>query len=84
MYYRVALYQSAIQVHPPSGWQWKSTVLSSLSALLQFLRLCRALPQDHCGCSPPPHGRAWRSSWCRRTRDWDPLRSRQPTFSTRD
>ena len=62
MYYRVALYQRAIQVHPPPAWQWKSTVLSSLSALLQFLRLCRALPQDRCGCSPPPHGRAWRSS----------------------
>jgi hypothetical protein len=46
MYYRVALYHSAIQVHPPPSWQWKSTVLSSLSALFQFLRLHRALPQD--------------------------------------
>jgi hypothetical protein len=46
MYYRVAWYQSAIQVNPPPAWQWKSTVLSELAALLQFLRLHRALPQD--------------------------------------
>lgn len=46
MYYRVALYQSAIQVNPSPPWQWKSTVLSELAALLQFLRLYRALPQD--------------------------------------
>ncbi|MGZ3642913.1 MAG: hypothetical protein ACXVCM_03590 [Ktedonobacteraceae bacterium] len=42
MYYRVA-----IQVEPSPLWQWKSTVLSSLDALFQFLRLYRALPQDH-------------------------------------
>jgi hypothetical protein len=42
MYYRVA-----IQVEPAPGWQWKSTVLSSLDTLFQFLRLYRALPQDH-------------------------------------
>jgi len=42
MYYRVA-----IQVEPSPLWQWKSTVLSSLNALFQFLRLHRALPQDH-------------------------------------
>jgi len=46
MYYRVAWYQSAIQVHPLSGWQWKSTVLSSLQTLFQLLRLYSALPQD--------------------------------------
>jgi hypothetical protein len=46
MYYRVAWYQSAIQVHPLPGWQWKSTVLSSLETVLQFLRLYSALPQD--------------------------------------
>jgi len=46
MYYRVAWYQSAIQVHPLPTWQWKSTVLSSLQTLLQFLRLYSALPQD--------------------------------------
>jgi len=46
MYYRVAWYQSAIQVHPLPGWQWKSTVLSSLQTLFQFLRLYSALPQD--------------------------------------
>jgi hypothetical protein len=42
MYYRVA-----IQVDTESTWQWKSTVLSSLDTLFQFLRLLRALPQDH-------------------------------------
>ena len=41
MYYRVA-----IQVDPLPLWQWKSTALSSLDALFQFLRLYRALPQD--------------------------------------
>lgn len=41
MYYRVAL-----QVEPSPFWQWKSTVLSSLDALFQYLRLYRALPQD--------------------------------------
>lgn len=41
MYYRVA-----IQVDAAPTWQWKSTVLSSLSALFQFLRLLRALPHD--------------------------------------
>jgi hypothetical protein len=41
MYYRVAF-----QVEPALAWQWKSTVLSSLGTLFQFLRLYRALPQD--------------------------------------
>jgi hypothetical protein len=41
MYYRVA-----IQVDPSEHWQWKSTVLSSLNTLFQFLRLYRALPPD--------------------------------------
>jgi hypothetical protein len=41
MYYRVA-----IQVDLSPLWQWKSTVLSSLDALFQWLRLYRALPQD--------------------------------------
>src|SRR5215469_12986162 len=41
MYYRVA-----IQVEPSPLWRWKSTVLSSLDALFQYLRLYRALPQD--------------------------------------
>lgn len=41
MYYRVA-----VQVDPSPLWQWKSTVLSSLDALFQFLRLYRALPHD--------------------------------------
>ena len=42
MYYRVA-----IQVDPSPVWNWKSTMLSELSALFQWLRLYRALPQDH-------------------------------------
>ena len=41
MYYRVA-----IQVGPSLTWQWKSTALSELSALFQFLRLYAALPHD--------------------------------------
>ncbi len=41
MYYRVA-----IQVDQVPDWQWKSTVLSSLDALFQLLRLYRAVPQD--------------------------------------
>jgi len=41
MYYRVAT-----QVDATQTWQWKSTVLSSLDTLFQFLRLFRALPQD--------------------------------------
>lgn len=41
MYYRVA-----IQVDRASAWQWKSTVLSSLDTLFQFLRLLRTLPHD--------------------------------------
>lgn len=41
MYYRVA-----IQVDSSSLWQWKSTVLSELSALFQWLRLYHALPYD--------------------------------------
>lgn len=41
MYYRVAT-----QVDAAPTWQWKSTVLSELSTLFQFLRLFRALPPD--------------------------------------
>ena len=41
MYYRVA-----IQIGPSLTWQWKSTLLSSLDAVYQWLRLFRALPQD--------------------------------------
>ena len=41
MYYRVA-----IQGDSSVLWQWKSTVLSSLDTVLQFLRLYRALPLD--------------------------------------
>ncbi len=41
MYYRVAIHLDQMP-----HWQWKSTVLSELSAVFQWLRLFRALPQD--------------------------------------
>ena len=41
MYYRVA-----IQPRGSVCWQWKSTVLSSLDAVLRFLRLYRSFPAD--------------------------------------
>jgi hypothetical protein len=41
MYYRVAL-----QGDPPLPWQWKSTVLSSLNIVLQWLQVYRAFPQE--------------------------------------
>jgi hypothetical protein len=41
MYYRVAF-----QVDPSSLWQWKSSSLSSLGVLFQWLRLYRALPHN--------------------------------------
>lgn len=41
MYYRIAT-----QPRGSVCWQWKSTVLSSLDALLRFLRLYQAFPAD--------------------------------------
>src|SRR5260370_21045798 len=41
MYYRVA-----IQVDASPAWQWKSTTLSSLNAVFQFLRRFHDLPQE--------------------------------------
>ena len=41
MFYRIAM-----QAGTSPSWQWKSTPLSSLDAVLGFLRLHRALPQD--------------------------------------
>ena len=41
MYYRVAS-----QMDAAPTWQWKSSVLSELATLFQFLRLLRALPHD--------------------------------------
>jgi hypothetical protein len=41
MYYRVAIQRDSSLI-----WQWKSTVLSELSAVFQWLRLYRTLPQD--------------------------------------
>ncbi len=42
MYYRVA-----IQEDMSPTWQWKSTTISSLDPLFQFLRRFHDLPQDH-------------------------------------
>ena len=42
MYYRVAT-----RVDSSPTWQWKSTTISSLNALFQFLRRYHELPQDH-------------------------------------
>jgi len=42
MYYRVA-----IQGDVSPTWQWKSTTISSIDPLLQFLRRFHDLPQDH-------------------------------------
>jgi len=39
-------YCIAMQAGASLSWQWKSTPLSSLDAMLGFLRLHRALPQD--------------------------------------
>jgi hypothetical protein len=41
MYYRVA-----IRVDASSTWRWKSTALSELSVVFQWLRFYHALPQD--------------------------------------
>lgn len=41
MYYRVAIRHDA-----SPAWQWKSTTISSLNALFQFLRRFEKLPQD--------------------------------------
>jgi hypothetical protein len=39
-------YRIAIQGDPSPFWQWKSTALSSLDVLFQWLRLYRRLPHD--------------------------------------
>lgn len=41
IYYRIAM-----QVNHPSRWQWRSTVLSSLGAVLGFLRIYGCIPKD--------------------------------------
>jgi hypothetical protein len=41
MYYRIAIQRDSAVL-----WQWKSTVLSELLTVLQFLRLYQALPLD--------------------------------------
>ncbi len=47
MYYPIAIRWEGDQLNQPPSWQWKSTVLSSLQALFQILRLYGPLPQDH-------------------------------------
>ncbi|HJT56965.1 MAG TPA: hypothetical protein VJ761_10750 [Ktedonobacteraceae bacterium] len=46
MYYRVAIQREADQPDRAAGWQWKSTLLSSLESVLHWLRLYSALSQD--------------------------------------
>jgi hypothetical protein len=46
MYYRVAIQRQGDQLDRPPSWQWKSTTLSSLQTLFQFLRLYGALRLD--------------------------------------
>ena len=46
MYYRVAIQRQGDQLDRPPSWQWRSTLLSSLQTLFQFLRFYGALPQD--------------------------------------
>lgn len=46
MYYRVAIQRSGKHPDQLPNWQWKSTILSSLEALFQFLRLYGALRHD--------------------------------------
>jgi len=43
MYYRVAIQVDDAQ----PTWQWKSTALSSLNILLQWLQFYRAFPREH-------------------------------------
>lgn len=40
-------YRLAFQEHQSSTWTWKSTVLTSLNAVLQLLRIYSCIPQDH-------------------------------------
>ena len=46
MYYRIAIQRRSAQLDQPPSWQWKSTVLSSLQTLFQFLRLFPGLPLE--------------------------------------
>ncbi len=41
MYYRIAL-----QADQSSAWQWKSTVLTSIEAVLGFLKIYRCIPKE--------------------------------------
>jgi len=40
-------YRLAFQERQSSTWTWKSTVLTSLNAVLQLLRIYSCIPQDH-------------------------------------
>jgi len=46
MYYRVAMQRQADQPDGPPSWQWRSTALSSLNSLLQWLQVYRAFPHE--------------------------------------
>ena len=79
MYYRVAT-----QVDPVPTWQWRSTVLSSLDTLFQFLRSFVPFRTIACACSLPPPGRIWRATEAARTLVGSPPRSRQHNFCSRE
>jgi hypothetical protein len=86
MYYRVAIRRQGDQRDRPPTWQWKSTVLTSLQTLFQFLRLYGALPlcrKSAYESSPPHHGGVWKSSSRKRTKGLAPIRSRQHNSSRR-
>ena len=84
MYYRVAIQRQGDQLDRPPSWQWRSTLLSSLQTLFQFLRSMALFRKISCGCSPLPHGRAWRNSLRKRTGVTNPIRSRQLNFCERE
>jgi len=42
MYYRIAL-----QADQSSAWRWKSAVLTSIEAVLGFLKIYRCIPKEH-------------------------------------
>jgi hypothetical protein len=46
MYYRVAMQRQADQPDGPPSWQWRSTALSSLNSVLQWLQVYRAFPHE--------------------------------------
>jgi hypothetical protein len=78
MYYRVAT-----RVDASATWQWKSTVLSSLETLVQFLRLYGALRLDHLRVFSSSSRNGLEEQLVQENTGGDLLRSRQHTFFKR-